>query len=572
MSQDVSFRRKIIYVAAIALLLFPLFLLGQPATTTTSGGVLAQLRTEYNLGQSDLGEIDPASEAMKLATMGLRPVAVITLWEKANEYKMKEDWDNLSATLNQIIKLQPNFISVWEFQAHNLSYNVSVEFDDYRQRYHWVKRGINFLTDGIRYNRENPRLLHQIGWIMGQKFGRADEYVQFRQIFREDDDFHREINEQVVVDDALGYDGRPDQWLVGRLWYQRAQSAVDTLGIPLAGKSPLIFHASNPMSLINYASAIEEEGVLGETAMRAWREGQQGWAEYGERQIPTSWGHNVRLADYERIRDDAAQMVQALDEMLPGLREQIEQEKRAQLTPEQREALDTPEEELTEEIFEAWAEAKRETFVSHRDVAERAEDRQVRERARRLAGRIEDAQTLADRTHQYRGTVNYEYWLVRSEAEQTPAALEARENLYHARRRLDEASLEDARELYETSWKHWRDLYDQYPRLMDAVEADDVLRAIRRYGGLLQQLDEPLPEDFPLYDFLRRFRDRHDDSLDDFLRQALQQHDAAQRSAPKVTDEQPEPEQPAAEETNEPEGMDDAVIEEPENQQPAETH
>jgi hypothetical protein len=97
----------------------------------------------------------------------------------------------------------------------------------------------------------------------------------------------------VVVDDALGYDGRPDQWLVGRLWYQRAQLAVDTMGIPLRGKSPLIFHASNPMSLINY-SAIEEEGVLGETAMRAWREGAQGWADYGERQIPTSWGHNVR--------------------------------------------------------------------------------------------------------------------------------------------------------------------------------------------------------------------------------------------------------------------------------------
>jgi hypothetical protein len=111
---------------------------------------LAQLRTQYNLGQSDLGEIDPASEAMKLATMGLRPVAVITLWEKANEYKMKEDWDNLSATLNQIIKLQPNFITVWEFQSHNLAYNVSVEFDDYRQRYHWVKRGISFL------DRRNP--------------------------------------------------------------------------------------------------------------------------------------------------------------------------------------------------------------------------------------------------------------------------------------------------------------------------------------------------------------------------------------------------------------------------------
>ena len=560
MSQDVSFRRKVIYAAAIALLLFPLFLLGQPATTTTSGGVLAQLRTEYNLGQSDLGEIDPASEAMKLATMGLRPVAVITLWEKANEYHKKEDWDNLSATLNQIIKLQPNFISVWEFQAHNLSYNVSVAFDDYRQRYHWVKRGINFLTDGIRFNRENPRLLHQIGWITGQKFGRADEYVQFRQMFREDDDFHREINEEVIVDDALGYDGRPDHWLVGRLWYQRAQSAVDTMGIPLRGKSPLIFHASNPMSLINYASAIEEEGVFGETAMRAWRDGQQGWSDFGERQIPTSWGHNVRLADYEQVREQAAKIVEAFYELAPGLREQIKQEKREQLSEELQAALDIPEEELTEDTFELWAEAKRATFVSLPEVADRVEDRQIRQRARRLAGSIQETQTLADRTAQYRGTVNYEYWRTRCEAEQTPAALRARENLYNAGIYLDQASLEDARRLYEISWDNWRELYDEYPRLMDAVEADDVLQAIRRYGSLLQQLDEPLPVDFPLYDFLGRFHDRHDDTLDDFLRQALQQHQRAAFAAPPEQDEAMEQQEPASSE----ESADQDKPEEPE--------
>jgi hypothetical protein len=80
--------------------------------------------------------------------------------------------------------------------------------------------------------------------------------------------------------------------------------------------------------------------------------------------------------------------------------------------------------------------------------------------------------------------------------------LDAREYLYNAKRLLDQASLEEARELYEKSWANWRALYDQYPRLMDAVEADDVLRAIKRYGGLLQQLDEPLPKDFPLYEFL----------------------------------------------------------------------
>ncbi|MCH5374700.1 MAG: hypothetical protein JJ992_12050, partial [Planctomycetes bacterium] len=355
---------------------------------------------------------------MKLATMGMRPVAVITLWEKANEYKMKEDWDNFSATLNQITKLQPNFITVWEFQAHNLSYNISVEFDDYRHRYHWVKKGISFLVEGMHYNRENPRLLHWIGWITGQKIGRADEHVQFRELFREDEDFHKEISAEVVVDDALGFDGRPDNWLVGRLWYVRAQSAVDTKGIPLRGKSPLIFNADNPMSLINYASTIEDEGVLGETAMRAWHNGAEGWALYGQRQIPTSWGHNVRLADYDQISAEIDAMVKKLDDMVPGAREKIKQEKIDSLTPELRAAYEVPDDELTDDNYEAHYEAARKINVTHAEVAERAEESQ-KEKAVKLAARLEEFITLASRTSQYRNIVNYEYWETRCDAEQT---------------------------------------------------------------------------------------------------------------------------------------------------------
>ena len=67
------------------------------------------------------------------------------LWEKANDYKKVEDWTNLTATLEQLAKLQPNFITFWKFQAWNLTYNVSVEFDDYHDRYYYVRRGIEFL-------------------------------------------------------------------------------------------------------------------------------------------------------------------------------------------------------------------------------------------------------------------------------------------------------------------------------------------------------------------------------------------------------------------------------------------
>ena len=135
MSDRQRFIRKIVYACAIAALLLPLSWLSEPATTESDGGLLAQMREKHRLSQSTLGDIDPASETIKLATLGMRGVAANILWEKAHDYRKREDWVGLSATLEQIAKLQPNFISVWVYQGWNLSYNISVEFDDYRDRH-----------------------------------------------------------------------------------------------------------------------------------------------------------------------------------------------------------------------------------------------------------------------------------------------------------------------------------------------------------------------------------------------------------------------------------------------------
>ena len=159
MTERTSFYHKLAYLAGIVVLAFPIVWLSVPSTTTKAGGKLAQLRTEYKLAQFDLGKVDPASETMKFATLGLRGVAVNLLSEKANYYKKVEDWTNLTATLEQLAKLQPNFITFWKFQAWNLTYNVSVEFDDYRDRYYYVRRGIEFLQEGVTFNAGNPQLL-----------------------------------------------------------------------------------------------------------------------------------------------------------------------------------------------------------------------------------------------------------------------------------------------------------------------------------------------------------------------------------------------------------------------------
>ena len=145
-----AFTRKIIYITLIAGLLIPLSYVARPASVEPqSGGHIANLRYEFRLSQGQMTEVDPASETMKLASLGMRGVAVNLLWMQATEYKKKHNWDGVESTLNALVKIQPNFIKVWEFQAHNMSYNISREFDDYEFRYRWVKKGISFLTKGL---------------------------------------------------------------------------------------------------------------------------------------------------------------------------------------------------------------------------------------------------------------------------------------------------------------------------------------------------------------------------------------------------------------------------------------
>ncbi len=212
MSSRRSFIRKIIYLSLILVLLIPLYLLGHPATNDARGvkgkpgGVLAQMRNKYHLSEAQLGEIDPGSVTIKLATMGMRGVAANILWEKATDYKMRKDWTNFGATLNQITKVQPNFINVWTNQAWNLSYNISVEFDDYRERYRWVIKGFNFLDEGIKYNKDQPRLQWEMGRMVSQKIGKADEVKQYRRLLADDTDY-RESLPLDIRDACLDYGG-----------------------------------------------------------------------------------------------------------------------------------------------------------------------------------------------------------------------------------------------------------------------------------------------------------------------------------------------------------------------------
>lgn len=508
MIANASFRRKIIYGMLMAGLLIPLYLISRPSIRgadgrLTEGGVLARLRAEHELSQADLGEIDPASESMKLATLGMRGIAANLLWERANHYKKVKDWDNLTATLNQISKLQPNFISVWQFQGWNLAYNVSVEFDDYHSRYLWVKRGINFLREGLRYNSQEPVLSWELGWTFGHKLGKADEYVQYRRLFREDTNFHDELSASIRIEQALGPDGKPDNWLVGREWFLIGQELVDG-GVPIRGrlvddtnrirrgKAPLLFHSHPAKWLMSHASAIEEEGFLDEAAQYAWMRAGAEWRKYGLREIPTTYGFAIRLEDRERMEQESEAIGVQIDELLPGVRKEIENEKLAALDEDERAALNIPEAQRTEEQRMLAFGATRKSRARYAEMAERAPP-ELKRQVDQLVKKGEASRAIADAIYNYQEQVNYDYWKTRCAVEQMDEAIRGRKYVWEVKQALDAGDLETMKQKYELAWDEWAKIFEQFPAMMQDTTAEELVEEIGRYRWVLRQLDEPFP-------------------------------------------------------------------------------
>jgi hypothetical protein len=499
-----SFFLKIVYLMGIGVLLLPLSYLSQPATgrVQTSrgghGGLLAQMRGKYELSEAQLGEIDPTSETIKLATFGMRGVAANVLWEKANRYDRKKDWTNLSATLQQIAKLEPHFIAVWRFQAWRVSYNISAQFDDFRGRYRWVIRGINFLEEGIRYNEREPVLRWDVGWFTSQKIGRADEKVQFRRLFKEDDDFHGSRPPELR-----------DNWLVGKLSFEKAEELVEE-GASLRKMSPVLFYSEKPMCQMNYAENLGEDGIFEEKLRIAWDRATREWSEYGDREIPTSFGDIIRLNDRGMYYNKAEELRARLEAMTGDLREQIAEERKAALGAEQREAYETPPEERTERQHELVAEVNRKLNVSHQDVAERLTGAE-RGRGLEIAEQLAEAERLTDIVRRYQQIVNYEFWQRRAAVEQTSQALEARKLIYEGRQEfVEQIRLRRAKEKFEAGLAKWREVLDmpQFPGLVeDRNLGRDIIDAIKLYRRILDACDEPFPEDFILRDSLERHRD-----------------------------------------------------------------
>jgi hypothetical protein len=364
-------------------------------------------------------------------------------------------------------------------------------------------------------------LFWSLGWFTGHKIGISDEKVQFRRLFRQDSDFHNSLMDYVNMNSARGPDGLPDNWLVAYLWYLQSEAVVDK-GVPVTWmrldmneegysdkrRSPVIFYSDPSMALIAHADAVTKEVTPGEKTREAWRQAGREWEEFGSMDIPTTFGHSVRLNSLDQLRKEVLSLRDQLEKLSPELREQVREERHAKLSPEEQTAFDSKKSpgEMSEDEQAAYRQAFQKLTVSDMDVAQ-AMPTELRAKALSLARRATETAEIADHTTSYSDIVNYAYWKTRCEVESKKTTADARRFMTLGDQEGEKGNPEGAKEQYELAWDEWAAIFEQYPQLVDDEMALDLKEVILRYKLVLDQLDEEFPTDFKLQVLLKSDED-----------------------------------------------------------------
>jgi len=118
--------------------------------------------------------VPPTLAFATVATGAFRGLVVDVLWMRADKLKEEGQFFDAKQLAEWITALQPRFASVWEFQAWNMAYNISVAIPSTQpdQRWLWVRNGYELLRDkGIQWNPKSLELYRELARIFQHKIG-----------------------------------------------------------------------------------------------------------------------------------------------------------------------------------------------------------------------------------------------------------------------------------------------------------------------------------------------------------------------------------------------------------------
>ncbi len=106
---------------------------------------------------------------------GFRNIVIDITWLEAIKLNEEREFFKLLAAYKTISLLQPNIALVWEFNAHNMAYNISSQALTPDEKERWVRRAIDFMREGIEKNPRTYRLYDFLASIYYFKIGRDND-------------------------------------------------------------------------------------------------------------------------------------------------------------------------------------------------------------------------------------------------------------------------------------------------------------------------------------------------------------------------------------------------------------
>lgn len=115
---------------------------------------------------------NPSESVPILLLGGFRAIAIDLLWIRGIARHQEKKYYETMAINNLIAKLQPDFPSVWTFQAWNMAYNIAHEWKAFENKWKWIKAGIEFAKRGAVKNQANADIAFELGYMYLHLFNR----------------------------------------------------------------------------------------------------------------------------------------------------------------------------------------------------------------------------------------------------------------------------------------------------------------------------------------------------------------------------------------------------------------
>lgn len=140
----------------------------------------AFVQRSMNRARADLGltRTEPLKNAPPLLVFstvvlgGFRGLIANALWVRAIEMQDQGRYFEMIQLHDWITKLTPHATTVWTVSAWNMSYNISIKFNDPADRWRWVYAGVQLIRDeGLKYNPHDVELYRELGWHFQHKIG-----------------------------------------------------------------------------------------------------------------------------------------------------------------------------------------------------------------------------------------------------------------------------------------------------------------------------------------------------------------------------------------------------------------